>query len=178
MELMPAESFLAGIKPSCYENLTRVPPDVLRKLEKFPRFSVFPGYDMFFRDRQLRDKFVKAVEAIPRKSPDFHRVLGLALGYPPKAVEFYVKRVSGELSREEFYEQRVGFYHAGIWCTGHKRDIVVNMRWLWERYPYNDRSRITTYYNNDRQLHPVQYGDYETLHNIAEALNKTPTATT
>ncbi|MBA4542008.1 hypothetical protein H1164_03715 [Thermoactinomyces daqus] len=177
MELMPAESFLAGIKPSCYENMSRVPIDVLRKLERFPRFSVFPGYDIFFRDEQSRNEFAEAVVKIPRDSAEFHRILGLALGFPPRAVDFYVKRVSGEISLEQFYEQKVGLYHAGVWCTGHKRDIVVNMRWLWERYPYNDKSRVATYYNNDRQAYPIQYGDYEALHNLAEALNKTPTTT-
>jgi hypothetical protein len=172
MEWMPAESFLAGIKPSCYECISQVPPDVLKKLEKFPRFSVHPGYDIFFRDERARDGFTKAAENLSRDSAEFHRLLGLALGFPPRAVDFYVKSISGELNREQFYEQKVGLYHAGVWCAGHKRDLVENMGWLWERYPYHDQSRVATYHNNDRQAYPVQYGDYETLHRLAEKLNK------
>lgn len=172
MEWMPTESFLAGIKPSSYECLAQLPPDALKKLEKFPRFSVHPGYDIFFRDEPERDGFAKAVENLSRDSTEFHRLLGLALGFPPRAVDFYVKRISGELNREQFYEQKVGLYHAGVWCAGHKRDIVENMGWLWERYPYHDQSKVATYHNNDRQAYPVQYGDYETLHRLAERLNK------
>jgi hypothetical protein len=86
MEWMPAESFLAGIKPSCYECLSQVPPDVLKKLEKFPRFSVHPGYDIFFRDEPARDGFAKAVENLSRDSAEVHRLLGLVLGFPPRAV--------------------------------------------------------------------------------------------
>ncbi|MBH8600896.1 hypothetical protein I8U21_05840 [Thermoactinomyces sp. CICC 23799] len=169
---MPAESFLAGIKPSCYECLSRVSPDLLKKLEKFPRYSVHPGYDIFFRDEPAHDGFAKEVKNLSRDSEAFHRMLGLALGFPPRSVDFYVKRISGELNREQFYEQKVGLYHAGVWCAGHKRDIIENMNWLWKQYPYYDQSRVATYYNNDRQVYPVEYGDDEALHHLAEKLNK------
>lgn len=168
--LSPAESFLAGIKPSCYENLSRLKPDVLEKLEKFPRFSLYPGYDIFFRDEESRDSFAAAIENLPRDGADFNRILGETLGYPPLAVDFFAKKVSGEISREEFTARKVSVHHAGVSCIGDVRDIVDNIRWLWSRYPCDGISRVQTYYDDDLQVYAIPYGDHAQLHNIAEKL--------
>jgi hypothetical protein len=65
--------------------------------------------------------------------------LGLTLGFPPKAVEFYVTYYEWQLHDRSaavayYFSHKVGYRYAGVMCEGHIDDLIENAEWLWNRY--------------------------------------------
>ncbi|MFC7441835.1 hypothetical protein [Laceyella putida] len=127
-----AQSFLVGTKPAVLENVAKIDPKQLRELERFPHFSLSDGFAMFFKTEDMMRNFEESVVGLEVKSKEYQIILGNVLGYPPLAVEFFAKKFSGELSKEEFMMRKVSLHFSGISCMGDVFDLRENVNWLLE----------------------------------------------
>lgn len=176
-------AFQLGYKPAIYDTvLSQRFVEVLPTLkEKYPYMNKGIGLRedtttyMFFQNQKLKAGFEEQLDNVGHKSPEFHKILGLALGYPPKAVEFFARLQMKDEEAKKLQPKRVGMHYMGIPCNGNVDDLVENCLWLWDTYtvpevPDTLKVRIeTTFYD-------VQYKDIDTLVALQDKVNRILTA--
>lgn len=158
-------SFLCGLKPTL----------LLAEQQKgFTSMLAYPNTEihlipnrhqcLFFHTEQDKQTWIDRTQNMEHTSPEFHRILGLTLGYPPKAVDFFVKREEckkqGKFNELQRLKSKVvGLHYAGISCNGNYEDLISNARWLWDTYKQEeqlkvrvDSSYVFVEYRNDKKL--------------------------
>ncbi|MGA8943250.1 MAG: hypothetical protein WB502_11095 [Thermoactinomyces sp.] len=149
--LIDYEAFLMGIKPALLAS-TNVPNHLenMHLFKKYPHIkeNISPhnkaDFFLFFQTESMKKDFLEKMNKVEPLSPEFHEILGIALGFPPLAVKHFVKcnrleKVEKRL--DEFEKQlsyKVSFIYSGIRCGGHVDDLVENSVWLWEKYYIKD----------------------------------------
>lgn len=123
---------------------------------------------IFFQNEHLRqqalDQYIRCNEDCERFSPTFHRIVGTILGFPPRAVDFFVQyQHDPRLKR-----YRIGMKYCGVECIGSICDLADNAAWLWERYPYPDLDILTIDYDDNRVC--AEYGDIQRVKKLARQL--------
>ncbi|MBA4542904.1 hypothetical protein H1164_08315 [Thermoactinomyces daqus] len=171
------EMFIQGLKPAIYR--TTLESEFAKRLpflvENFPYISsqetekivLIPGAEtyVFFQDQEQKERFKKELEYTEANSPEFHRLLGITLGYPPLAVEFFVQaKLNPELEK-----RKVGMYHLGIGCSGDILDLIDNCRWLWDTYKLPEKIDIRL----GTEFVSIPYGQMEELERIKTEYLKT-----
>ncbi|RAL22001.1 hypothetical protein [Thermoflavimicrobium daqui] len=166
--MMPSfESFIKGHKPAIYENslcplFSKVLPDLLLKYPFINGDNIALNDEgetyLFFDNEELKESFENQLSDITKGSLEFHRLLGRTLGYPPKAVDFYIhKEVNSQLS-----QRSVGLYYMGVNCSSDVLDLDENCQWLWEHYPSHEQLQIRI----DSSFYKVDYCDFDRLHQL------------
>jgi len=162
--MIPYQSFLAGIKPTCFENLDRLAPEIRTRLFQYPFHQTDENAAIFFQNESLKRSFLQQTQHLDRQSPEYQRVLGQTLGFPPKAAHFYARYYEWQLrNRSEalgyFFTHKVGYRYAGIMCEGHIDDLVENAEWLWDQYYVENTMTIKAIRKPDDELFtfPVRY---------------------
>lgn len=128
-------------------------------------FPPLKGDYLFFYEEELKDeiydRYLKGNEHLRKFSPEFNRIMGTILGYPPNAVEFF----SSE-RHKQFPEKKIALRYCGVECVGSMDDMVEDVQWLWEKYPYPDLDMLTVSY---KRLHvDIQYGDINYVKELQE----------
>ncbi|MXQ55931.1 hypothetical protein [Shimazuella alba] len=168
------EFFLKGYKPSYYnteldEEFTKHLPELIKSypyIDMGIELMDDVQYYLFFQNDVLKREFEERMEGVPIRSPEFHEILGHALGYPPKAVHFYVQ---AERDRS-LKKKKVGIHYASISCSSSIDDIVDNAFWLWNTYSFQDATKEPLRIRIDTKMHEISYKDRETLIKLQNAL--------
>jgi hypothetical protein len=74
------------------KSFTRHLPELIKSypyIETGDRIKDYIQYYVFFQNDVLKREFEERMEGVSIRSPEFHEILGYALGNPPKAVHFY-----------------------------------------------------------------------------------------
>lgn len=125
---------------------------------------------IFFQNECLRkkalDQYIKVNKHCERFSPDFHYILGHILGFPPRAVDFFVQYQHDP--RLEKY--RIEMKYCGVECIGSICDLVDNATWLWKQYPFPDLDTLTIDYNDKRVS--IEYGDIQNAKELIKQWEK------
>lgn len=157
MQLMSYQSFLLGIKPACFETYDRLTQEIRAQLECYPFHQNYENAAIFFQNESLKEQFLQQTEGLTTKSPKYHKVLGLTLGFPPKAVEFYTSYFEWQLQDRSkaltyYFTHKVGYRYAGIMCEGHIDDLFENAEWLWNTYDVENDMVIKVIQKPDDEL--------------------------
>jgi hypothetical protein len=141
--MMPSfESFIKGYKSAIYENslcpqFRRFLPDLLANYPFISgNYIALNGEGetyLFFQNENLKGRFLKQLNGIDKNSLEFHRLLGHTLGYPPKAIDFFIKK---ELD-QSLEKRSVGLYYMGVSCSSDIFDLEDYCRWLWDHYDFD-----------------------------------------
>ncbi|SEM68603.1 hypothetical protein [Lihuaxuella thermophila] len=169
------EAFLTGIKPSL---LLSTAHPLFEKVLAYPSLEIDliddrPQY-LFFHTEKERACFAKRVDPLSHRSPAFHRELGLVLGYPPKAVEFYVRKKECQ-DQCNWHDLQLlkakiaGLHYAGIGCNSNVDDLWDNAHWLWNTYRQDEILNIRV----DAKLLPVKYRDENDLMKVIQQAKRT-----
>lgn len=170
------DAFLLGYKPALLdtvlsEDFATMLPDLKRK---YPYITEGIGLRddvttyMFFQTEEQKKSFQQQLEKVAPKSPEFHKILGLALGYPPKAVEFHSKLWSENEEAKQLELRKVGMHYYGITCNGNVDDLIENCLWLWDTYNFPDGPKDTLEVRIHTNFYPVEYKDVDTLKKLQE----------
>jgi hypothetical protein len=133
--LYDIDAFFKGYKPAILYNYNtewgRHEEDKEARLHKYPSINAFV-HDMdqviYFQSKELRDSFQKKIDGIEPDTSAYYKELGLILGFPPKAVQFYCDWLVDESLKWE----RVSLEFCGICCVGAIKDIKENVEWFWK----------------------------------------------
>jgi hypothetical protein len=169
MYLSSVDSFLQGIKPSCYENRTKLDAVKLDELSVYPYYDDNEEFRLYFRDEALKQRFMTAIKGLDRNNSQYIKVFGDVLGYPPKATEFFAdyqtkRQVDVTTASIYFQNVRVNMLYCGVQFMGHVEDVGENALWMWERYRHNSPMRFKLMQADDDPLQiTVNYRDYDAL---------------
>lgn len=163
--------FVKGKKPALYDTLAskrfskRLPTLNLR-YPYIEDLNLIPDskFYLFFQDEESKQSFLSETKGVAVPSPDFHRILGMALGYPPKAVDFFVK-CEQDRSMENL---KIGMHYQGISCSGNVYDLIENCNWLWEKYTFDRCSKEPLEVRIGYNMHKVEKGDIQRLRELQE----------
>ncbi|TCW40838.1 hypothetical protein EDC32_101487 [Laceyella sacchari] len=179
--LVDYQTFLIGRKPALYGNTGS--PTFMKNLHLFEHYpcvteniDIFDGEDfyLFFQNEELKETFLSKLRDVKPRSPEFHRLLGVTLGYPPLAAQFFAEchRLEEEKHIDEYerlFKQKVSFYYSGIRCNGHVNDLVENSVWLWERYYIEDEPfKVGMIEDNIVRLYEVKPYDFDELERVKQ----------
>lgn len=102
--MMDIDAFFKGYKPSLLYNphyeYEIYQPEQMKKLGKYPCLKKVMVYnqeqEIYFQTAEMKESFLRKIKNLAPDSLSFHRELGLAMGFPPMAVDFYVKQMQDE----------------------------------------------------------------------------------
>lgn len=171
---MDVDAFLLGIKPAYYGNTGC--PTTMKHMDKLKYYPcVTEGIDisdndyfLFFQNDQLKNEFLDKLYDVAPRSPEFHELLGLTIGYPPKAAKFFARCQQDE----DLYDFSLAIHYAGIRCISHVDNLIENATWLWDQYIEEEDMRILV----GTRFYPVKRYDTEALENIIQIHHKKQTA--
>jgi hypothetical protein len=169
MYLSSVDSFLQGIKPSCYENRTKLDAVKLDELSVYPYYEDNEEFTLYFRDEALKRFFMNSIHGLNRTSAKYIKAFGDVLGFPPKATEFFAdyqaKRQADVTTAFTYFQNvRVNMLYCGVQFMGHVEDVGENTLWMWERYRHDSPMRFKLIQaDNDPLQINVNYRDYDVL---------------
>lgn len=143
--------FLAGIKPALALSLKQS-EDLESELSRFPKLEL-NSYNLYFRSETEKEFLLSEDGVYSREDGSVRRirseVLGLALGYPYKAVEYFCS---------DRYKERVQVNWHGINFICHPSDVhecAGVMEWTYDDIPDELKTGITFRRIKDAEPRPV-----------------------
>lgn len=127
--------FLEGKKPAVLynpHNRDIIYPFCLNKIiEAYPCIGGIQSFDvkdqiLYFQDERVKEEFANMSNEIEVNSPDWHKAIGLILGYPPPAVDYFANL----LVDPELETKKAFFDHDGMSFIGNVDDRKVIAKWL------------------------------------------------
>jgi hypothetical protein len=127
------EAFLNRCKPSFFCANEYEPTEYNHLLScGYPFVDVRPGIaTLFFQNEELKEEFLIKSRDLDFDEPEFKKVLGEALGYPPVAAQYYADWMQ-DRSVEKYH---VDVQYAGRRFAGHIDDAESIAQWLWSNVP-------------------------------------------
>ncbi|MFC7442216.1 hypothetical protein [Laceyella putida] len=138
------ESFLQGYKPALLTN----PHYQLYHAADLLKLSTYPSTKvkihkmdqlLYFQTKAEKQRFLQQTHPLLPDSPCYHREVGLALGFPPKAVEYYVTT----MHHESVDEQKVYLEYCGIGFVTSIDYMMEDIQWLWQHVPTRSKPFFT-----------------------------------
>ncbi|RAL22560.1 hypothetical protein [Thermoflavimicrobium daqui] len=174
------EAFLEGVKPATYVNLDIiVRPELIPNLMEYANFNESDNFWMFFRDEEMKTQFLNQYSNLSHNDPERERILGLTLGYPPKAVDFYTyyyewQQREREEAKHWYFTHKVGMKYHGIMFTSHIDDLKENAQWLWDTYQIEEDTYIKVVRMPDRKREefPVAFRNLADLVDAKEKVQR------
>jgi hypothetical protein len=166
------QAFQLGIKPTA---LFAEGQEQYKELLTYPHVPVnilsYRKQSLFFHTEKQKKEWINRTNRMDHTSLEFHKELGLVLGYPPLAVEFFIRRLKSkrEGQNEEvdkMSKESIGLNYAGIVCNSCVDDLIENAKWLWDTYHQDLTLRVRF----DTSYIPVEYRDTEGLRSLKKQL--------
>lgn len=172
------KSFLHGYKPAFIFIPHHIPPyyesEDVKRLLTFPCIPQIKPHDkpqdIYFQNEELKQTFQDKTKELDHNSPEFHRILGETLGYPPLAVNFYVKHLQNLVD----WNRKVGFEYNGINFVGSFDTLIECTQWLWKHYPqqyFREREMILSYGKPSKRF-KIAYKDINNLKSVHEQIRQ------
>jgi hypothetical protein len=152
------EAFLKGLKPALYRTPNQGLMKLFPSLEKYPYLKDHTGRYLFFQTEEKKQEYLDALQRVEPGSPEYHQMFGHLLGYPPKAVDFFVRKCTDR----SLADVSIGLAYAGIRCVGDVRELVENAFWLWDTYQWDEDMRLMV----GSELMYVPYRDMDQLKRV------------
>lgn len=113
--------FTSGVKPAYFT-------DSDTQLSKKYPYTILDNNYIFFQNEQMKKEFTDQIQATEKNSPEYHRIIGETLGYPPQAINFFVQC----MENKELEKKRAYFNYAGINFTANVEQALEITYWLWK----------------------------------------------
>ena len=171
------DAFLKGYKPAFLEiPLERFKTEHMEYLlENYPYVSE-KDYDLlsgrpfylFFQNELVEYLFYAEVKRSTLSEKEADRILGTVLGFPPKAVDYYVRIMEeerrGNLEEcQRMRDRKIGLIYCGCSFVTDIEDLEVNALWLLDKYPYEEAKKDGMYIRWNGERIQVPIGSYRQL---------------
>lgn len=181
-QISEVEAFVQGLKPALIttsDNKKFMDNDFDMLSREYPFLDDDIGLRddvtsyLFFQTDEALQEFANRKREVDRKSPEYHRLLGFTLGYPPKAVEqFYIKeklKASNDPRGKAWQEMSVSLYYCGCSVQSHIDFVIEHTNWLWNTYRFEELLYIGVVDNGNGWINlPVGYMDNHCLNQTCE----------
>jgi hypothetical protein len=112
----------------------------------------------------LKSQFIEKTKDLQPRSKEFQRILGLTLGFPPKAVEYFLSLIGTTGT----YENDLFLDYCGVVCLSNINDLAQNASWLWDRYPVGIDELKVSFSAQDVERISIPYGDFGKIKEVME----------
>jgi hypothetical protein len=145
MAISGINAFRLGIKPTflCTTLQERFMQKHFANLSDYPYTTVeiLPEDQhqcfLFFQKEEMKQEFLHKTFGLEKDHPELHKQIGLVLGYPPRAVEFFYKNKLDKLDREG-----ISLSYVGGSCIMDIDDLIENAIWYWNQYQFHDEMLV------------------------------------
>lgn len=160
--------FLNGIKRTCinYPNFSKF--EQMKKEYPYVDKKEFIGIGdncIFFQTEELKEqmlnRYLRGNENVPTDSPEYHRIIGNILEYPPKSIDFFIK--GGSLYKPV---HAVHMRYCGNNIVANILDLEDNVKWLWAKFPYPLDDTLLL--QQGANFIFIDYGDYNKVREIVK----------
>ncbi|WP_028778198.1 hypothetical protein [Shimazuella kribbensis] len=172
------QAFIMGMKPAVMTNDRYKMIHYLK--DKYPFFTLQkrPNCNeyIFFQDKSKKEHFLDQMDKKPNpQNPEHIRALGLILGFPPKAVDYFVRLHFATSDKPILASQNVGLYYCGIHCASSVDSLLDDVLWLWDKYPYPEIDTLQIRYHRGsiEQLCKLDYENVKSLQFFQKLLKMT-----
>jgi hypothetical protein len=173
------EAFLDGYKPA----LVIYPSD--KHFDKvlatdFPRITPFDkqlSSYIFFQTEEQKQEYQRKIEGVKWGTYEFHKIVGEALGFPKKSVEYYaqmrvLENKMGHYPEEERRDS-VGVEWAGFFFSSHMDFVEQEVRWLFDTYQHEKAIGLpVSIWVVGFDTPDIPYGDFERMNMIVNKLQE------
>lgn len=166
------ESFMKGYKPAFLEipdtKWTTKHLEYLKENYHYVNendYNLLDGrrFYLFFQNEIVKALFEAEINRSDFSAKEIDRILGTVLGFPTRAVDYYVKMMDekrkGNLAEfQRMKDRKVGLIYCGLSFSSGIKDLEVNALWLLERYPYGEAREDGMYirFNGERIPVPIE----------------------
>lgn len=172
------KAFLHGYKPALTFTPHYIPPfyhpEDVKRLLTYPCIKGIQPHnktaDIYFQNEELKQSFQLRTKGFDHNEPEFHRILGETLGFPPLAADYFAKELQGLTDRSK----RIGIEYNGINFIGSIDIMVECVKWLWDRYPqqYFRERDLEINYGRPLNVFQVDYNNVDKLRFIHEQISQ------
>lgn len=171
------DAFLKGYKPAFLEipNTKWTTKHLDFLLENYPYVSE-RDYDLlfgrqfylFFQNELIQALFQAEIKRSTFSKEEVDRILGTILGFPPKAIEYYVRMMEEERRGNlEVYQQmknrKIAIIYCGCSFSSDIKDFEINALWLLDKYPYEEAKKDGMYIRLNGERLPVPIENYRQI---------------
>lgn len=123
---------------------------------------------LFFQNELVQSQFYAEIKRSRLSEKEADRILGTILGFPPKAVDFYVRMMEekrkGHLEEyQRMRERKIGLIYCGCSFSSDIEDLEINALWLLGKYPYEEAKKDGMYIRLDEEKIRVPIENYRKL---------------
>lgn len=169
------EAFLVGYKPALLAYEETKSELYFDQLFEYPHIKSFSGKSdthIFFQSEELKSTFESQAQNIDLNSPEGHLIIGQALGFPRRSVEFFAKMRELEEANAGQTPEEDKVFGCGISWAGfnfHSSIEFVDqeIEWLWSTYhhPKTLEEPLRLRFPKDGFI-KIPYGDLATVKKI------------
>lgn len=169
------EAFLDGYKPAVLQLTTHPTYEQLKKYPNCLYGSWEPTSRIFFQTQQQLDTYRELMKDVREDSPEFHRIVGLTLGFPRRSVEHFawmreLEERTGQWPEEE-EKKTVGAVWAGFYFSCLLDIADHEIQWLWDTYQHPKADGHPVYFwTPETSYIEIPYGDLDELHRVQDML--------
>lgn len=163
------ESLMKGYKPAFIEVPDGWETEHMEYLLKNYPYVSEKDYDLlfgrnnfylFFQNELIKAWFHAEINRSEFSEKEVDRILGMVLGFPPRAVNYYVKMMdekrNGNLAEfQRMKSRKVSLIYCGLSFSSGIEDLEINALWLLERYPYEEARKDGMYIRLNGERIPV-----------------------
>jgi hypothetical protein len=170
-------AFLDGYKPALLIATSHKFFETVASTD-FPRITPFDdeqGSHIFFQTEEQKVDYQKRIKGIELRSFEFNMIVGEALGFPMKSVEYFSKMRAledkiGYYSEEE-EQTKVGVAWAGFFFSSHIDFVEKEVRWLFDTYQHEKAIGLPLYLRTSEDGYiEIPYGDFEKLNLVVNTI--------
>jgi hypothetical protein len=130
---------------------------------------------IFFQTEELKNEYVKKVEGVSWGTYEFHKIIGEALGFPKKSVEFYARMrvLEDKIGHypEEEEQTKVGVAWAGFFFSSHLDFVEQEVHWLFNTYQHEKAVGLPLYLRTSEDGYiEIPYGNFEKLNLVVNTI--------
>lgn len=160
------DSFLQGYKPALLLNeKQQYIPD---KVKNYPslQVKVFEIHQtLFFQNEKIKKEFIDNIRYIQEDSRDYHKILGLTLGFPPNSVEFFSAL---EVPFNDKEEERITVEYCGLNFVSSIYIIEDDLVWLWNKLNIDKVTKIRPYPLRNNLSYSIRFKELNSLKAVLE----------
>lgn len=183
-KLSSLEAFYMGLKPAFFVTTAseKFMKGEFRKISaKYPYID--QGVELmkdetcylFFQDDSKKERFLDRIQGLTPDHLEFHRILGLTLGYPPNSVDFFVRKEQLKRQQDskgvELQKMSIVLSHCGCSFLTHVSQMVEEAQWLWKTYIYEEPLHISLVDQGLWKTLEVPYLDVQSLQKMQERVH-------
>lgn len=155
-----------GYKPSIIHDFSA---------ENFHLFGEYPKIEdcldgcLIFQSEDQKQRYQLLTADVQEDSPEFHRIIGITLGYPEKSCDWYAKMKHFQLENgfkaDEEKRFKVLVHWAGFFFASNVEWVDREIEWIWKRYNHPQAIREPLFLIAvEREDHiPIEYDDLKAV---------------